>query len=100
MGTLSDFQKAAATMVIAGGNADVAAGRVRLMGAHVGGADASSLSIYNAATAAGAAVITIRAAAAGSNTVWFGPSGIRFANGISTGSTGTTPNKQLFYVVD
>lgn len=97
--TPEDLAKSAATMVVASGNADYS-GRCRLMGATVQAADASTLSIFDAATAAGTAVIKLGAGAGLSATVWFGPQGIRFATGISTASTGTSPVKQVFYIPD
>lgn len=86
-----------ATMLVPAGNADVT-GACRVMGAHVTAADAASLSLYDAATAAGTALITIKSAANASTTVWFGPQGIKFATGVSSSKTGTTPNVQLFYI--
>ena len=62
------------------------------------GADAATLIIYDALTATGTE-ITLNAAITTTTSLDFGPTGIYFATGLTTATTGTTPTHHVAYQV-
>lgn len=100
--TLQDLQKSAATVVTVSGTDAFYTGRCRLLGMTLtSGTDAASLAVYDAVATSGSALVTIKAAAAASHTVWFGPGGVRCATGIhGNHPAGTSPAGYLYYVAE
>ena len=85
---------------VAAGNAVLAAG-TRIHAIHLAaGADAATVTVYNAATAAGTDFIQLSAVLTGSAFVGLGPNGTKYATGVSIGATGTDVEFCVFYSED
>jgi len=65
-----------------------------------GGSGAGVCSVYNAATAAGADLIVVKAAIGDSSYISCGPNGTPFYTGLSTTISGTGASFVVFYITE
>lgn len=98
---INSVLKNAATYIVGASIDETSGVACRILGYHIaGGADAATLIIYDAITAAGTNFITVTAPILTTVSMYFGPNGILFSTGLTTALTGTTPNTVVFYVLD